>query len=81
MGIGDLFRNIVGGIQKRRDEEWDNRDRILYSYRPEDDDEHRDYRYRSEDDEDEDYGYRYRRNDDENTDYTYRDEDEEEDRD
>ncbi|MBC1238361.1 hypothetical protein VF14_31285 [Nostoc linckia z18] len=66
MGIGDLLRNIVGGRQKRGDEEWDNRDRTLYSYRNEDEeDEDREYRYRDEDEEDEDYGYRYRRNDEE----------------
>ncbi|QFS42796.1 hypothetical protein [Nostoc sphaeroides] len=36
MEIGDMFRNIVGGKQKKRHEEWDNRQ---YKHRGDDDDD------------------------------------------
>ncbi|WP_334773521.1 polyribonucleotide nucleotidyltransferase [Nostoc sp.] len=60
MGIGDMFRNIVGGKQKQRDEEWDNRDRQYRHRSDDDDDEDREYGHRSDDDDDEDREYRYR---------------------
>ncbi|MCC5621235.1 hypothetical protein [Nostoc sp. CHAB 5715] len=53
MEIGDMFRNIVGGKQKKRDEEWDNSDR-QYKHRRDDDDDDRDYRHRGDDDDDDD---------------------------
>ena len=56
MEIGDMFRDIAGGKQKKRDEEWDNRDR-QYKRRGDDDDD-REYRRRGDDDDDREYKHR-----------------------
>jgi hypothetical protein len=47
-----MFRDIIGDKQKRRDDNWDNRDR-QYGHRG-DEDEDRQYRHRDEEDEDND---------------------------
>jgi hypothetical protein len=65
MGIGDMFRNIVGDKQKRGDEEWDNRD-LQYKRRGDDDDD-REYKHRGDDDDD-DREYRHRGDDDDDDD-------------